>query len=39
MDAGNLIDIAVLDPLIIAAGYYSFADIGRNVTSRGKNEQ
>lgn len=28
MDAGKLFDIAVLDHLIIASGYYSFADNG-----------
>jgi len=28
VDAGKLFDIAILDHLIIAAGYYSFADNG-----------
>jgi DNA repair protein RadC len=28
VEAGKLFDIAVLDHLIIAAGYYSFADNG-----------
>jgi DNA repair protein RadC len=28
VDAGKLFDMAVLDHLIIAAGYYSFADNG-----------